>query len=138
SSAALSRKLTVSSVSPKYCRRSECPTITCVTPKATSMGAETSPVNAPSSFQCTFCAPMATFESLDQTRQGATSTKGGQTTIWSGVWPATIGRKSTKKARAWSGVLHIFQLAAMSLVLIGQGSRFVGKYWQPELFLLHS
>ena len=42
---------TVSSVSPKYCRRSECPMITCVTPQASNWGAEVSPVNAPSSFQ---------------------------------------------------------------------------------------
>jgi hypothetical protein len=48
SSAARVLRATVSSVSPKYCRRSECPTSTCVHPALFSMGPDTSPVNAPS------------------------------------------------------------------------------------------
>ncbi len=56
SSAASARRRTVSSVSPKSCRRSEWPTIAPVTPSSSSIGADTSPVNAPSSSQWTFCA----------------------------------------------------------------------------------
>jgi hypothetical protein len=48
---------TVSSVSPKNCRRSECPTITCEHCSAWSMPGATSPVNAPLDSQCTFWAP---------------------------------------------------------------------------------
>jgi limonene 1,2-monooxygenase len=44
---ALTFLFTSSSVSPKISRRSECPTITCVTFSLASIGAETSPVNAP-------------------------------------------------------------------------------------------
>ena len=44
SSATLSLRLTVSSVSPKYWRRSEWPMMTCVQPAARSMPAEISPV----------------------------------------------------------------------------------------------
>ena len=44
STAALARWFTVSSVSPKYWRRSEWPTMTCVTPASSSIAVETSPV----------------------------------------------------------------------------------------------
>jgi len=44
SRAAFSFRLTMSSFSPKYCRRSEWPMITCVTPTASSMPGEISPV----------------------------------------------------------------------------------------------
>ena len=48
-----------SSLSPKTWRRSEWPRMTWVTPNALSIGAETSPVNAPLSSKCMFCAPSA-------------------------------------------------------------------------------
>src|ERR1022692_353229 len=117
SSAVFSRRFTVSSVSPKYCRRSECPMMTWVTPRASNIAAEVSPVNAPSCFQCTFWPPMATFDPLADSSAAARSMSGGQTTISSRVSPETSGRKSLKNSRVWSGVLYIFQLAAMSLVL---------------------
>ncbi len=44
SRAALSLKFTMSSVSPKYCRRSEWPMMACVQPTASSMLGQTSPV----------------------------------------------------------------------------------------------
>ena len=50
------RRATVSSVSPKYCRRSEWPTSEPATPSSSSIGAEISPVYAPSGSQWTFCA----------------------------------------------------------------------------------
>ena len=50
------RLATVSSVSPKYCRRSEWPTSDPTTPSSSNSGAEISPVYAPSGSQWTFCA----------------------------------------------------------------------------------
>ena len=50
-SAAKIRRLTVSSVSPKYWRRSLCPMMTWLQPVAAIIGPETSPVNAPESSQ---------------------------------------------------------------------------------------
>jgi hypothetical protein len=50
---------TISSVSTKSCRRSECPTITNVHPTSASSGALTSPVNAPWASQWQSCAPSA-------------------------------------------------------------------------------
>jgi hypothetical protein len=47
---------TVSSLSPKYCRRSEWPTRDPTTPSSSSIGGEISPVYAPSLSQCTFWA----------------------------------------------------------------------------------
>jgi phosphoglycerate kinase len=47
------------SVSPKSWRRSECPSTTPSTPSSVSIGAETSPVNAPSGSWCMFCASTA-------------------------------------------------------------------------------
>ena len=46
-SAATSRRLTSSSVSPKSRRRSECPMITYSAPASRTISALTSPVNAP-------------------------------------------------------------------------------------------
>jgi hypothetical protein len=51
SRAANARRATVSSVSPKYCRRSECPMIAPFTPSSRNIAAETSPVYAPSVVQ---------------------------------------------------------------------------------------
>ena len=59
--AAFTFLLTVSSVSAKYCLLSECPIITYSTPMHLSIGPETSPVNAPFSSKCIFCAPILMF-----------------------------------------------------------------------------
>ena len=56
-SAAARRLLISSSVSRKTWRRSEWPSRTSAQPRSTSIGAETSPVNAPLSSQWQFCAP---------------------------------------------------------------------------------
>ena len=52
---------TVSSVSLKYCLLSECPIITYSTPIDFSIFPETSPVYAPDSSKCIFCAPIFIF-----------------------------------------------------------------------------
>ncbi len=54
----------MSSVSPKYWRRSEWPMMTWVQPISSSMAGQISPVYAPSFSQYRSCAPMATFEPL--------------------------------------------------------------------------
>ena len=51
---------TPSSVSAKYCRRSEWPRIAWVTPMSFSIAGETSPVKAPSFSKCMFWAATAT------------------------------------------------------------------------------
>src|SRR6478672_3635127 len=75
-SAATVRRATVSSVSPKYCRRSEWPTIAPRTPSSSSIGAETSPVKAPSSAQCTFWAKIV----WPRSTAAGSETYGGQST----------------------------------------------------------
>ena len=95
-SAASARRATPSSVSPKSCRRSEWPTSEPATPSSRSIGAEISPVNAPSGSQWTFCAyvvrPAAT--------QSARRVYGGQTIA------------SRPASASGSGPRNIFQLPA--------------------------
>ena len=100
------RRATVSSVSPKYWRRSEWPTIAPETPSSSSIGAETSPVYAPSGAQCTFWAktvcPLST--------AAASETYDGQSTT-----SAPSGAVNTSQnARVSRGPLNIFQFAARS------------------------
>ena len=47
---------------------------------------------------------------------GNLSIEGGQTTISSRLWSQILGRKELKNARVCSGVLYIFQLAAISFL----------------------
>src|SRR6266850_1933544 len=61
---------------------------------------------------------MATFEPFAESTAAGMSINGGQTTISSRSCPATSGKKSRKKFRDWSGVLYIFQLAAITFVLM--------------------
>src|SRR3981081_515639 len=67
---------------------------------------------------------MATLEPFTASIPAARSTYGGHTTISSPGCPETCGKKSRKKSRVWSGVLYIFQLAAISFVLIRKPFRF--------------
>ncbi len=60
-SAAATLRATVSSVSPKWVRRSLWPSSTRWAPQSRTMSGETSPVHAPWSAQCMFCAPIFTF-----------------------------------------------------------------------------
>src|SRR5207244_8482656 len=97
---------TVSSVSPKYCRRSEWPTIAPRTPSSTSIGAEISPVNAPSRAQWTFCAYVA----IPLETTVASDTYGGQRVEST---PAG-GSNASQNAAASRGPLNIFQFPATS------------------------
>src|SRR3954447_8340097 len=67
---------------------------------------------------------MTTFEPLEASRAADRSTNGGHTTISSRVCPETIGRKSRKNSRVWSGVLYIFQLAAITFFLMSSPFQF--------------
>src|SRR6266550_1640767 len=80
------------------------------------MPAEISPVYAPSFSQCRFWPPIATLDPFAASTAAGTQTKGGQTAISSRVWSESRGRKSRKKSRVWSGVLYIFQFAAISFL----------------------
>src|SRR5207248_1558546 len=106
SSAAAVRRATVSSVSPKYCRRSEWPTIAPATPSSCSIGAEISPVYAPSAAQWTFWAKTVWALSTAV----ASETYGGQSTAST----PSGGRKAAQKSRVSPGPLDIFQFAAIS------------------------
>src|SRR5437870_1465514 len=99
SSAAQARLATVSSVSPKYWRRSEWPTREPTAPSSSSSGAEISPVYAPSCSQCTFCAYVVRPASTHSRRR----VNGGQTTA------------SSPARAAGSGPRNIFQLPAISI-----------------------
>src|SRR4030081_3614650 len=57
------------------------------------------------------------------------SRNGGHTTISSRACPETSGKKSRKKLRVWSGVLYIFQLAALTFVRIIEPFRFGMDTW---------
>src|SRR3954452_14675438 len=107
-----------SSLSPKYWRRSECPRITPSTPSSSSIGGETSPVQAPLSSSCMFCAATRARLWAQCSTAVFTERNGGQTTT-SGPDSGTRGRKSARKLSVSSIVLCIFQLAVRIAVRSG-------------------
>src|SRR3954452_13499294 len=115
-SAAGTLRARASSDSPKYWRRSEWPRMTPSTPTSSSIGAETSPVNALSPSSCMFWAATRTGESEQRSTVSASEVNGGQTTT-SGPPSGTFGRNSARKATESPTVLCIFQLAARIAVL---------------------
>src|SRR5450432_1417608 len=125
SSAACVRLSTVSSVSPKYWRRSLWPMRVWVTPTAFSMGPEISPVKAPSLAHPIFCAPMRMWLPLTASTAAGRFVKGGQITISQCSDFSTSGRNFSKNAMVSAGVLYIFQLPDMTGFLI----RFPIKSW---------
>src|SRR5258707_10173011 len=78
------------------------------------MGAETSPVNAPSLLQETFWAAMATWEPFAHSNAVDMAVNGGATTTSQCFELATSGRKEVKNARVSASVLYIFQLPAIT------------------------
>src|SRR3990172_563153 len=113
-SAARIFRFAASSVSAKYCRRSEWPTMQWVAPASFSIRVETSPVNAPSSAKWTFwdATPMPLPWTSCATAQ--IDGYGGARTISTPRTSATSGRKARTKAAASPAVLYIFQLPAMT------------------------
>ena len=115
--AALVLLLTVSSVSPKYCLRSLCPSTTYSTPISLSIPVLISPVNAPDSAQWQFSAPILILVPCAASIAAARSTYGTHATT-SHPASLTSGAISASSAFASEGVLFIFQLPAMIAFLI--------------------
>src|SRR5580693_4855922 len=71
-----------------------------------------------------FCAPMATFEPLHAAVTVGSNTGEGNSAISSRVCPAASGKKASTNALASTGVLYIFQLAAISALR--------DMFWVPQ------
>src|SRR6267378_323618 len=78
------------------------------------MGAETSPVNAPSLLQETFWPATATLEPLAHSNAVEIAVNGGATTMSQCFAPVTSGRNEEKNARVSASVLYIFQFPAIT------------------------
>src|SRR5215210_2109473 len=78
------------------------------------MRAETSPVNAPSSSQWTFCAATANSVPASSWTATARETYGGQTTT-STAGDSVCSRNATQNSAVSAGPLNIFQLPAISI-----------------------
>src|SRR5437879_10269432 len=76
------------------------------------MGAETSPVNAPSWLQETCWPAMAMLEPFTASTAVDKAVNGGATTMSQCFEAATSGRNEEKNARVSVSVLYIFQLPA--------------------------
>src|SRR6202011_4763298 len=79
-----------------------------------SIGAEISPVNAPSFSQKIFCPLMAMFVPRVASTADKTAVNNGAMTISHCLAPATRGAKAEKNARVSDVVLYIFQLPAIT------------------------
>src|SRR3954447_26716513 len=111
---------TTASVSPKYCLRSLCPMMTQEAPAALSISGDNSPVKAPSRSQNVFWPPIAISEPAVAVTAAGMASVGGQTTIshLSSAGVACALNCSKKSVASWA-VLYIFQLAAITRLLIG-------------------
>src|SRR5689334_25361656 len=78
------------------------------------MGAETSPVKAPSLLQETFWPEMAMLVFFAASTAVEIAVKGGAMTMSQCLEFATSGAKAEKKARVSATVLYIFQLPAIT------------------------
>ena len=115
--AALIRWLTVSSVSPKYWRRSLWPMMTYSTPISFSIAPEISPVYAPLSAQWMFWAPTLTLDPFRISTAVARLVKVGQTAI--SHLPANWAREAFRaeaSSAVSAAVLFIFQLPAIKIL----------------------
>src|SRR6267142_48466 len=78
------------------------------------MGAETSPVKAPSLLQETFWPEMAMLVPFAKSAAAEMAVKGGATMMSQCLEFATSGAKAEKNARVSASVLYIFQLPAIT------------------------
>src|ERR1700716_3915102 len=92
------------------------------------MGAETSPVKAPSLLQETFWPAMAVLELFAASTAVDIAVKGGATTMSQCFAAATSGRKEEKNARVSASVLYIFQLPAITRRRIESSRKNKDKY----------
>ena len=111
SRAARSFRFTTSSVSQKCCLRSECPRITYVQ-RSASIGADTSPVYAPRSSKCMFCAPTAVDEPSSASLTAIRDTSGGQTTFPTPSMASSGSLSAEARDTASAIVVFIFQFPA--------------------------
>ena len=96
--------------------------MTCVTPNSRSIGALTSPVNAPCSSQCIVCAPNRTGVPNNRRAAAGIDVKGGATTISiAGGNVADFGRNASRNAVVSAAVLCIFQLPAIMVLQFKRG-----------------
>ena len=107
---------TVSSVSAKYSRLSECPMITYFTPASVSIFGAISPVYAPLSSKYIFSAPISMLLPFAASIAGIMLIAGTQNTT-SASSVATKGFNSLINATASLGVLFIFQFPAIIFLL---------------------
>src|SRR5690606_30388140 len=106
---------TISSVSPNSVLRSECPTSTCEQPTSCNMGPDTSPVKAPCSAWCRFCAPSRREDPAMAAATCARCTKAGHTsTSTASSSAANPPLRAWTRASACAFWPCIFQLAATS------------------------
>src|SRR6187549_626642 len=89
-------------------------------PIAVSIGADTSPVNAPSFSQNTSCAPTSILVPRTAETAAGRATNGGQTTISRCLDSSTREASSFISADASWALLYIFQLPAITGVRIAQ------------------
>ncbi len=116
--AARARLLTVSSVSPKYWRRSEWPTITYLAPASRIIPVEISPVNAPWSSQWQFSVPTPTCVPAAAATAAGTSIAGVQHTTSTDVKSLVASATAFTSAAVSDGLTFIFQLPAMIFLLL--------------------
>ncbi len=102
------------SVSLKYWRRSECPSTTPCVSISVSIFADTSPVNAPSSASCMFCAKTSTREPRVESIIACRSVNGTQIATSTPSIDDTRGSSAAMYSSASATVLCIFQLPAMN------------------------
>src|SRR5919198_706424 len=114
SSAARTLSARARSDSAKCSRRSEWPSTTPCTSSSTSIGAETSPVNAPFGAWCMFCAYTSTREPRVESTTACRSVNGTQTPTSTPSAVETRGSSEATNASASATVLCIFQLPAIS------------------------
>src|SRR5580692_1085164 len=102
------------SVSPNSARRSECPSTTPRTSSSHSIGAEISPVYAPSGSWCMFCAYTSTRDPRALSTIARRSVNGTQIATSTPSTAETRGSSAWMCSSACSCVLYIFQLPAIS------------------------
>src|SRR4051794_38873208 len=110
-SAAGSLRCSALSFSPQNIRRSEWPIRTPGTPMSWSIGAEISPVKAPSSPSCMFCATIFSADPFAASMQTSSDVYGAQIPM-SRSSPSISGSSSSTYVRASERSLCIFQLPA--------------------------
>src|SRR3954451_4855751 len=113
SSAAGTFACSARSVSPKSCRRSECPRTVPCTSSSLSIRGLTSPVNGPSGASCMFCAYTVTPEPRVESTIACNAVNGTQMAT-SAVAADTRGSRPWMYSSASAIVLYIFQLPAIS------------------------